>query len=131
MRAVLVRKLRGTRYEVVPTGTTGKVLDVDGRELTIRFDGYGIWSLPLMTAKKVLHVVDENDARIMWVWEGGAYQQIITPAATWEDLANERDKLHGGRASRTLPMESVFEWAEKSGLYKLCPISGALHRRQQ
>ena len=31
---------------------------------------------------------------------------------TWEDLANEYNKITGGRAF-TKPMDTVFEWAEK------------------
>ena len=31
---------------------------------------------------------------------------------TWEDLADEYDKITGGHA-RTRPMDTVFEWAEK------------------
>jgi len=34
-------------------------------------------------------------------------------ALTWEDLANEYDKYNSGRKARTLPMDSVFDWAEK------------------
>lgn len=32
---------------------------------------------------------------------------------TWDDLANLYDKEHTGRKARTLPMDSVFAWAEK------------------
>ena len=33
---------------------------------------------------------------------------------TWDDLATLYDKAHSGsRPARTLPMETVFEWAEK------------------
>jgi hypothetical protein len=34
-------------------------------------------------------------------------------ALSWDDLANEYDKIHSGRPARTLEMNYVFEWAEK------------------
>ena len=32
---------------------------------------------------------------------------------TWNDLADLYDRQHTGRKARTLPMDHVFEWAEK------------------
>lgn len=34
-------------------------------------------------------------------------------ALTWEELANIYDKEHNGRKARTLPMDAIFEWAER------------------
>ena len=35
------------------------------------------------------------------------------PALTWDELAEEYDKVHSGRKARTLEMDFVFKWAEK------------------
>ena len=32
---------------------------------------------------------------------------------TWEDLAKIYDKEHSGRKARTLPIDYVYEWAER------------------
>ena len=32
---------------------------------------------------------------------------------TWNELADLYDAAHNGRRARTLPMDSVFGWAEK------------------
>ena len=32
---------------------------------------------------------------------------------TWDELADLYDSSSGGRRARTLPMEQVFEWAER------------------
>ena len=34
-------------------------------------------------------------------------------ALTWEELATLYDAAHSGRPARTLPMDSVFRWAEQ------------------
>ena len=35
-----------------------------------------------------------------------------TKKLTWDDLADEYDKVHSGRKARTLTMDSVFAWAQ-------------------
>jgi len=35
------------------------------------------------------------------------------PSLTWDELANEYDKVHTGRKARTLPMKTIFNWAAK------------------
>ena len=40
-------------------------------------------------------------------------------ALTWSELADKYDVAHcTGRPSRTLPMSTVFDWAEKRGVFK-------------
>lgn len=50
------------------------------------------------------------------------------PALTWDDLATLYDKLHGGRKARTLPMQAVFEWAEKqTERFEIDPNEDTIH----
>ena len=37
----------------------------------------------------------------------------MSKSLTWGELADIYDKCHSGRKARTLPMDVVFEWAEK------------------
>jgi hypothetical protein len=37
----------------------------------------------------------------------------ISKPLTWDELANLYDKANSGQPARTLPMEQVFNWAEK------------------
>ena len=50
---------------------------------------------------------------------------------TWDELANAYDASHSsaGRPARTLPMETVFSWAEKqTDRFCLHPVDDTLHR---
>lgn len=39
---------------------------------------------------------------------------------TWDDLANLYDQHNSGRRARTLPMETVWDWAEsRTDLFKV------------
>ena len=47
----------------------------------------------------------------------------------WNDLADDYDKANGnGRKARTLPMDSVFEWAEKQTDKYHVTDKGYIHR---
>jgi len=35
----------------------------------------------------------------------------MTKALTWNELAEIYNKCHAGRSAKTLPMQTVFEWA--------------------
>ena len=48
-------------------------------------------------------------------------------ALTWENLANIYDKEHTGRPARTLPMETIFNWAAQQGDRFCVSDEGTLH----
>lgn len=53
----------------------------------------------------------------------------LSPALTWDDLANDYKRITGGTA-RTQPMDKIFSWAEKrTDLYYVDPKKQTLHRR--
>lgn len=49
------------------------------------------------------------------------------PALSWEDLATAYDANNGGRKARTLPMDQVFEWAQKRPEYEVDEVEGTIH----
>lgn len=53
-------------------------------------------------------------------------------ALTWDELADAYDQSQrGSRPARTLPMEAVFEWAEKqTDCFILDEQEGTLHHIQ-
>jgi hypothetical protein len=57
-------------------------------------------------------------------------KQKISKALTCDKLADIYDAQHQGRRpARTLPMEDVFEWAEKqTDRFYVHPKNGTLHR---
>ena len=46
-------------------------------------------------------------------------QDDPSDALSWDDLANEYDKTHGGRRARTLPMDKIADWAERYDGFKV------------
>ena len=56
----------------------------------------------------------------------------ISKALTWDDLANLYDKTNSGRLARTLPMEKVFDWAERQkDKFWVNSDEGTIHVRQK
>jgi hypothetical protein len=53
----------------------------------------------------------------------------LSKALTWDDLANEYDKSHTERPARTLPMDYVFEWAEKQTDKFKVSKNGTMHKK--
>lgn len=54
--------------------------------------------------------------------------QQIGPALTWEQLADLYDaERSGGRPARTLPMDTVFAWAERQVRFKVLGEEGTIH----
>lgn len=51
----------------------------------------------------------------------------IGPSLTWNELADLYDKAHSSKA-RTLPMERVFDWAEKQKDKFFVDAEGELHQ---
>jgi len=51
----------------------------------------------------------------------------MSNALTWEDLANIYDKEHTGRPARTLPMETIFNWAVQQSDRFYVSDEGTLH----
>lgn len=47
---------------------------------------------------------------------------------SWNELADEYDKRHGGRAARTLQMETVFDWAASKESLFTVDEEGYIHR---
>lgn len=52
----------------------------------------------------------------------------LSKALLWDELADEYDKYHSNRKARTLPMDHVFEWAEKKQDKYLVSNKGTLHK---
>ena len=50
---------------------------------------------------------------------------------TWGELADLYDKAHAGRRARTLPMDTVFEWAEKQTREFYVSEDGSLFKNTQ
>lgn len=50
---------------------------------------------------------------------------------TWEELADIYDSEHNGRKARTLPMGSIFEWAERQPHRFRVDDDGYLYRREE
>ena len=48
---------------------------------------------------------------------------------TWNELADLYDKEHSGRKARTLPMDKVFEWAEKQTTRFYVDDTGSIYLR--
>lgn len=49
-------------------------------------------------------------------------------ALTWDELADIYDKEHYGRKARTLPMDTIFKWAEKQhDRFHIDKKEGTLH----
>lgn len=55
-------------------------------------------------------------------------EDLCGPALTWDELADDYDKAHNGRPARTLPMDKVFEWAEKRTDNYVVVNDGTIHR---
>jgi len=56
-------------------------------------------------------------------------EEKLSKALTWEELATEYDKSHNGRPARTLPMDSVFDWAaEQTDKFKVSNKEGTIHK---
>jgi hypothetical protein len=53
----------------------------------------------------------------------------ISKALTWDQLAEHYDSQRsGGRPARTLPMDTVFEWAEnRREQFYVDPKEGTIH----
>ena len=55
--------------------------------------------------------------------------QNISKALIWDEVANDYDKLVGGRRARTLPMDEVFDaLAARTEEYYVHPDDGTIHR---
>lgn len=53
----------------------------------------------------------------------------LSRALSWNDLANDYDKDHNNRKARTLPMDSIFNWAASlTDEYKVDEKEGTIHR---
>jgi hypothetical protein len=53
----------------------------------------------------------------------------FSEALTWDQLADEYDKVHSGRKARTLQMESIFAWAEKqTDKFMVSKTQGTIHK---
>jgi len=53
----------------------------------------------------------------------------LSEALTWEDLAKEYNKCNGGRKAMTLPMNQVFEWAERqTDRFTVDKKKGSIHK---
>ena len=52
----------------------------------------------------------------------------ISKSLTWDELANIYDLKHSGRPAKTLPMNTIFKWAEKqTEKFYIDPKKGTLH----
>lgn len=52
----------------------------------------------------------------------------LSAALTWEDLANAYNKkVRSGRRAMTLPMDAVFDWAERQEEFVVSQ-KGTIHR---
>lgn len=47
---------------------------------------------------------------------------------TWDDLANAYDSEHNGTKARVLPMDKIFDWAEKQKKRFKVTKDGTIHR---
>lgn len=56
--------------------------------------------------------------------------QTLSKAVTWDGLANLYDKHHpNGRPARTLPMDSILEWAlSRKDLFYVHPDENTIHQ---
>ena len=52
----------------------------------------------------------------------------VGKALSWDELATEYDKNHSGRPARTLPMDTIWEWAEKQTEKFKVKKSGTIHK---
>lgn len=53
----------------------------------------------------------------------------LSKALTWDDLAEAYNKCNGGRKAMTLPMNQVFEWAERqSDKFEVNKEEGSIHK---
>lgn len=50
---------------------------------------------------------------------------------TWDELANLYDKVGYSRKARTLPMDLIFEWAEKQTDKFEVSKEGTIHLREK
>lgn len=51
----------------------------------------------------------------------------LTKALSWDELANIYDKANPSSRARTLPMDSVFEWAERQTDKFIVSEEGTIH----
>lgn len=52
-----------------------------------------------------------------------------SPALTWDELADIYDRENAGRRARTLPMKTIFAWAEdQPKRFHVCPKEGTIHQ---
>lgn len=59
-------------------------------------------------------------------------KEPLGPALSWNDLANFYDASNSGRRARTLPMQSVWVWAERqTDKLIIDPVEGTIHERKQ
>lgn len=53
---------------------------------------------------------------------------MIGKALTWDELAKFYNKVNSGRKAQTLPMDQVFDWANKQKeKFYVCPDEGTIH----
>jgi hypothetical protein len=53
----------------------------------------------------------------------------LSKALSWDDLANEYDSRCGGRKARTLPMNTIWNWAaSKKELFRIDKKKGTIHK---
>ena len=52
----------------------------------------------------------------------------LSKALTWDELADLHDKNHLGRPARTLPVNTVFKWAEDQPDRFKVSKKGTLHK---
>ena len=53
-------------------------------------------------------------------------------ALTWDELATIYDRHNSGRRARTLPMDTVSDWAEKrTDIFDIHPTEGTFHLKQK
>lgn len=52
----------------------------------------------------------------------------LGPRLKWNDLADDYDKVSSGSKARTLPMEQVFDWAEKQTDKYYITEEGYIHK---
>lgn len=51
----------------------------------------------------------------------------LSAALSWNQLADEYDKTHRDRPARTLPLDVVWEWAERNERFHVVEPEGTIH----